>query len=262
MRLRGSVVLVTGASSGIGTAVAEMLAGRGASLLVHGRDPERTAAVARRTGGEALCADLAAPGAAEKLARDALKVHGRVDILVASAGVGRSEPFATTDPGDIPRLVAVDLVAPMQLVRVLLPGMLERGDGYLLLIGSVAGRTAVAGEAVYAAAKAGLDAFAECLRLELHGSGVGLGVVLPGVVDTAFFEHRGRPNERVRPRPVPAERVGRAAVRAIEQGRPETWVPRWLRIAPIVRVLAPSAYHRLSLRYGEQVRSTARKSGQ
>ena len=93
------------------------------------------------------------------------------------------------------------------------------------------------------------------LRLELAGSGVGVGVVVPAVVDTGFFAGRGRPYERRSPRPVPPERAAAAVLRAIEQDRAEVFVPAWTRVAPTVRALAPAAFRRLSLRYGEDVRS-------
>jgi short-subunit dehydrogenase len=131
--------------------------------------------------------------------------------------------------------------------------MLERRSGHLCLVGSIAGRTGVAGEAVYSATKAALDAFAESLRLELHGSGVGVSLVVPGVVDTGFFAARGRPYDRRSPRPVSSDRVAAAVVDAIAHDRAEAWVPGWLRVAPAVRSLAPGAYRRLSARFGEQV---------
>jgi short-subunit dehydrogenase len=248
------VALVTGASSGIGRATALLLAQRGARVLVHGRDPERTHEVARRVGGTPLLADLGEPGAADDLAARAAGVHGRIDLLVANAGVGLSAPFLSIEPTQIERVLAVDLVAPLRLVRAVLGPMAERGTGGVVLVSSVAGRTGVAGEAVYAAAKAGLDAFAESVRLELAGTGVGVTVLVPGVVDTGFYIARGGAPPRRVPRPLSAEKVACAIVRAVADDRPEVWVPRWLRVAPIVRALAPGAFRGLSARFGESVR--------
>lgn len=253
MRLDGKVVLVTGASAGIGAAVAERLAASGAQVVVHGRDAERTAEVAARIDGVPVLGDLALPGVAAEVADAALAVHGRIDILVANAGLGWSGPFVEMRAEEIDRLVALDLLAPLQLVRCLLPAMVERGSGHIALVGSIAGRTAVAGEAVYAATKAALDVFAESLRLEIRGSGVSVSLTIPGVVDTGFFSARGRPYDRKRPRPLPAADVARALVDGIADDRAEIWIPGWLRVAPAVRALAPGLYRRLSARFGEQV---------
>lgn len=251
MRLDGSVALVTGASAGIGRGIAQRLAEAGTRLVVHGRDEQRTHEVARSTGGVPVLADLSAPGAADAVAEAALSAHGRVDVLVANAGLGWSGAFAEMPADQLDHLVALDLLAPLRLAHRLLPGMLERGSGHVALVGSVAGRTGVAGEAVYSATKAALDVFAESLRLELRGSGVGVSLTLPGVVDTGFFTARGRPYDRGFPRPLPPDQVARAVVRAIAQERSESWVPGWLRVAPAVRVLAPATYRRLSARFGE-----------
>ncbi|MGW7684093.1 SDR family NAD(P)-dependent oxidoreductase [Kribbella sp. NPDC054772] len=252
MRLDGNVALVTGGSAGIGAAVAERLAAAGARVVVHGRDHERTAAVAARVGGVPVVGDLAEP---DVVADEALRAHGRVDVLVANAGVGWSGPFVEMRDDEIDRLVAVDLLAPLRLVHRLLPPMLERGSGHIALVGSVAGRTAVAGEAVYAATKAAVDIFGESLRLELRGTGVTVSLTVPGVVDTGFFMARGRPYDRRLPRPVPAADVARALVDGIANDRAEVWVPGWLRVAPAVRAVAPGAYRRLSARFGAQVES-------
>jgi short-subunit dehydrogenase len=250
----GRVALVTGASSGIGRATATLLAERGTTVLVHGRDRQRTDAVARLTGGTPLLCDLSVPGAAAELAGEALGVHGRVDLLVANAGMGLSAPLTEIRARDVDRLLTVDLAVPIHLIRVLLPQMVERGTGHVVLVGSVAGRTGVAGEAVYAAAKAGLDVFAESLRLELHGSCVGVTLVLPGIVETSFFADRGGTPARRFPRSVTADAVAERLVDGVESNRAEVWVPSWLRVSSIVRAATPGLFHGLSARFGEQVR--------
>jgi short-subunit dehydrogenase len=255
MQLTDAVVLVTGASAGIGHAAAVRFAARGSHLLIHGRDPDRTRHVASELGGTALLADLASPTDRQRLAAEALAAFGRVDVLVNNAGFGYCGPLTGMSADVIRRLVEVDLVAAIELTRGLLPGMLERGLGAVCFVTSIAGRTAVAGEAVYSATKAGLDCFAESLRAETAGSGIHIGVVVPGVVDTGFFDTRGRPYERKRPRPIPPGVVADAVVRTVQRDRAEAWAPGWLRIAPTVRALAPGAYRRLVLRFGEPVRS-------
>jgi len=254
MQLTDAVVLVTGASAGIGHAAAARFAARGAQVLVHGRDPDRTSGVAREVGGRALIADLASPADRQRLVAEALDQYGRVDVLVNNAGFGYSGPLTAMSVDTLRRLVEVDLLAAIELTRDLLPGMVEHKRGAVCFVTSIAGRTGVAGEAVYSATKAGLDAFAESLRAETAGSGVNIGVVIPGVVDTGFFESRGRPYDRTRPRPIPANAVADAVVRTVLRDRAEAWAPRWLRIAPTVRALAPGAFRRLTARFGESVR--------
>lgn len=244
--------LVTGASSGIGADTARRLAVRGAHVLLHGRDQERLKTLALETGGTTLAVELAEPGAAQALAEQALAVSGRVDVVVNNAGLGWAGPLPEMPVADITRLVAVNLVAPIELTRALLPAMVARGSGRVVFVTSIAGRTGVAGEAVYAATKAGVDAFADSLRFELDGTGVEVGVVVPGVVETAFFERRGRPYGRSRPRPVPADRVAAAVVRAVTGGaaRGDLYVPRWLRVPVALRGAAPGLYRALATRFG------------
>ena len=154
------------------------------------------------------------------------------------------------DHDDIETLVTANLTAPIRLTRALLPAMVERRRGGLAYVTSIAGRTGVAGEAVYAATKAGLDGFAESLRLELRGTGIGVGVLVPGVVNTRFFERRGRPYGRSRPRPLDAGPVAAALVRIVESGDAEAYRPRWLRLPVAVRGAAPGVYRRLAGRFG------------
>ena len=251
----GRVALVTGASSGIGCAVAQSLSGAGAHVVVHGRDAERTSEVARRTGGHVVLGDLGSAAGVDSVVSQVASRHDHVDILVAGAGLGWSGSFASMQSAQVERLVAVDLIAPMLLARAVLPGMVERRSGHLVLVGSVAGRTGVAGEAVYAAAKAGVDLFAESLRMELVETGVKVTVVVPGAVDTPFFEGRGRPYERRVPRPLSAEDVAAAVLSAVQKDRADVWLPGWLRMAPVVRSVTPGLHRRLQARFGEPVRS-------
>jgi short-subunit dehydrogenase len=256
--LSGAVALITGASAGIGHVVARKFAAQGARVLVHGRDRDRTDEVAREVGGRPLHADLASAVDRQRLVAEAQEEFGRIDVLVNNAGFGWSGPFTDMSIDKIRRLIEVDLLAAIELTYAVLPGMLARGQGHVCFVTSIAGRSGVAGEAVYSATKAGLDTFAESLRAEIARSGVGISVVIPGVVDTGFFETRGRPYDRDFPKPIPADAVADAIVRAVTRGRAEEWVPRWLRIAPAVRVLAPGAYRRLVIRFGEPLRSEPR----
>jgi short-subunit dehydrogenase len=253
VQLKGAVALVTGSSAGIGQAVAVRFAAQGAQVLVHGRDPDRTNGVARAVNGTAVVADVATADGRRDLIVQATRPFGRIDVLVNNAGIGYSGPFTQMTVDEIRRIIEVDLLAAVELTHAVLPGMLERGWGAVCFVSSIAGRTGVAGESVYSATKAGLDAFAESLRFEATGTGVHVGVVVPGVVDTGFFDKRGRPNERDRPKPVPPEAVADAVVATVG-GRAEVWVPRWLRIASTIRAVAPSTYRRLATRFGETIR--------
>ncbi len=260
MRLEGSVALVTGASSGIGRSVALLLAERGARLAVAGRDRDAVAAVAERTGGLAITADLAQPGAAERVAEQALGHWGRVDLLVSNAGAGWAGALAEMPPEVAERLVAVNLLAPVRLTGLVLPGMLERGGGHLAYVGSIAGATGVAREAVYAATKAGLAAFADSVREEVAGRGVGVSVTIPGVVDTPFFERRGSAYDRAWPAPVPPERVARAILRAVGSDRAEVFAPAWMRLPARFKGALPGLYRTLALRFGQAATAPRRSS--
>ena len=252
MRLDGAVALVTGGSSGIGAAAARALAAAGARPLIAGRDPARLQAVASETGGLALAADLAAAGGPAELARAALDAAGPggIDLLVNNAGIGWAGPVGEMTSEQAARLIAVDLTAPIQLTRLLVPAMAARGHGHVVFVSSIAGATGVRGEAVYSAAKAGLACFAESISLELAGRGVGVSVIVPGVIDTPFFERRGRPYDRRRPAPLPPQRVASALVGAVQQNRSVVFVPRWMRFPAWLHGALPGTFRRLAGRFG------------
>jgi short-subunit dehydrogenase len=246
VRISGSVALVTGASSGIGREVAARLVAEGAHVLAHGRNVEALKALGDVTP---LVADLAEPGAGARLAAEARKAAPDIDIVVNNAGLGWAGPFAEMPPDKAGELLAVNLAAPIELTRALLPEMAGR-PGYLIFVTSIAGRMGVAGEAVYSAAKAGVDSFAESLRFELRDHPVRVGVLVPGVVETAFFERRGRPYVRKSPRPIPAARVADRIVGMIRSDGAEAYTPGWLRLPVAVRGALPGLYRRLGARFG------------
>jgi short-subunit dehydrogenase len=139
----------------------------------------------------------------------------------------------------------------MQLTRLLLPGMVARGRGRVVFVSSIAAATGVRGEAVYSATKAGLVSFAESLSYELDGHDVRVSVIVPGVIDTPFFDRRGRPYGRKRPGPQPPERVARAIVACLEHDRSVSYVPRWMRLPAWLHAAAPGTFRALATRFGD-----------
>lgn len=245
MQVASSLCLVTGATSGIGRAIALELARRGAGLVVTGRDREALEHVASSTRGRAVHADLLLRGDVERLAADA---EG-VDVVVHAAGEGAYGPAAELDASDIERLVTLNVSAPIALTAALLPRMLERGHGHVVIVGSIAGRVGRGHEALYAASKAAVSVFGDSLRAELRGTGVGVLVVTPGPVTTRFFERRGAPYDREWPRPVTPEQVAAATVAALESGRAEVSVPRWLGVPARLRGASPGLFRALAGRF-------------
>lgn len=242
MELTGAVCLVTGASSGIGRATAERLVARGAEVLALGRNANALEA----TGGRPIVCDLCD----DAEVRRAVETAGEVDVLVNNAGIGWAGPLAELDQETLDRLVRVNLIAPVMLTRAFLPGMLQRGRGHVVNVGSIVGLVGGKEEAGYASTKGGLIAFTESLRQELADGPVKLSLVVPGAIATPFFERRGRPYARRFPHPVPAGRVADAIVDAIRHDRDEVYVPRWMAFPPRFHGLLPGLYRALAARFG------------
>lgn len=220
MKLSGRTALLTGATGGLGRAIARSLAGRGATLLLSARKPEALEELAKELPGEghrALPADLAEEGAAERLATEA----AGTEILVANAGLpaaGRMEDFT---PEQVKRALRVNLEAPMLLAQALYPPMLQSRSGHLVFISSLAGKSPAPRSSIYNATKFGLRGFALGLRTDLGPQGVGVSVVSPGFIrEAGMFAESGASSPPGLGTATP-EQVAEATVKAIEADKVE-----------------------------------------
>jgi short-subunit dehydrogenase len=231
MRVSGSTVLVTGATGGIGHAIARELARRGAKVVLTGRKAAELERLAGEVGGRAVVADLADPDAVARLVAEV----GAVDVLVANAALPASGAVLDLTPEQVRRALAVNLEAPIALAQALAPSMVAARRGHVVLIGSLAGKVASAHASLYNATKFGLRGFALGLREDLRGSGVGVSVVQPGFVRDAgmFAETGAKPPAGMRT--VSPEQVAAGVVKAIEEDRAELNVaPPELRVASVL----------------------------
>jgi NAD(P)-dependent dehydrogenase (short-subunit alcohol dehydrogenase family) len=257
VELSGAVVLVTGAGRGIGAATARALADAGARVMCAGRDPAAVDAVAARLGTAALHADLRSPDAPDRLVDDTVTRFGRLDAVVANAGVGHAGPVADMTAERVAELVDVNVRSQLLLARAAAAVMTRQAaenaawSGGVVFVSSIAGAVGMPGESVYSATKAALEAFAPLLAEELRPARVRVATVLPGVVDTDFFRTRGAPYQRRFPRPVPPERIAAAVVRSLRDGGPPRVIePRWLALPARLAAATPRLYQALARRLG------------
>jgi len=181
LEISGARTLLTGASGGIGQALARRLAADGAELILTGRRDEVLESLVAELGGVAIVCDLSEDDAPARL----LDRAGRVDILIANAALPASGRLATVDAARAADALSVNLGAPIALARGLLPQMLERRRGHMVFVGSLQSKAATTGSSIYCATKFGLRGFALSLRAELARSGVGVSIVMPGFVSEA-----------------------------------------------------------------------------
>lgn len=225
MDYRGSTALVTGASSGIGTALAEALAARGADVVLVARSTDTLDAIAadlrRRHGvrAEVVTADLTEPDAAERIRAEVDRRGLAVDILVNNAGFGSAGTFHRVPAERSRREVALDVTAVVDLTHQFLPDMADRRRGAVLNVASTAAYQPVPNMAVYGASKAFVLSFSEALWVEYRRLGVRVAAVCPGPVNTAFFDQLGTDRAQVGQLRTPAQ-VAVAALRALDRGRP------------------------------------------
>jgi len=263
------VVVITGASRGIGAELARRFSAQGARVGLIARDEGALAAVRDTLTGasHAVCADVsdsAALGSAIDEIADAL---GPVSVLVNNGGHGHWEAVVDTDESAFRRVMEVNYLGAVNAARHVLPGMLERGRGHIINIGSIAGRIGAPFEAAYSATKFAVVGFSEALAVEVAGTGVDVSMIHPGPVDTDFANGRNRPVPRGTPRPVPVAAVADAVMATLRRPRRNRYVPAWLGLAVAARAIVPAAHrfgtarmftaerHRLRQRLGHDTKS-------
>jgi short-subunit dehydrogenase len=229
-------VLLTGASGGIGQAIARALAARGAQLVLTGRRTDVLEPLAQELRGRALAVDLADPDAPARLVAEA----GEVEILVANAALPGTGTLDDFSPEEVDRALDVNLRVPIMLAKLLSDGMTARGHGHLVFVSSLSGKAASPRGSLYSATKFGMRGFALSLREDLRPHGVGVSTIFPGFISDAGMHHDSGAKLPPYVGTKKPEDVARAVVRAIERNRSEIDVaPLPLRLGTTFASVAP-----------------------
>ncbi|MDX6699662.1 MAG: hypothetical protein QOE65_3059 [Solirubrobacteraceae bacterium] len=247
MNLDGRAALVTGATGGLGQAIARALHDRGATLVLSGRRADVLDPLAASLGARAIVAELTDRDDVARLAAEA----GDVDVLVANAGLPADGPVLEYTAEQIDRALDVNLRAPIHLARTLAEGMVARGAGHVVFVSSISGKVATANSGLYSATKFGLRGFSSGLRQDLRDTGVGVSCVFPTAIsDAGMFADSGAKLPAIARARRPGD-VARAVVRAIERDRHEIDVAdlgtrAWAKAGQI----APAALARFNHAFG------------
>jgi short-subunit dehydrogenase len=259
MQISGSTILLTGATGGLGHAIARTLNQRGGKLILTGRRTDVLEPLAAELGARALAIDLSDPAEVERLVTEA----GDVDILVANAALPAAGRLETFTMQEIDRALDVNLRTPIALAHALAPTMVARGRGHLLFMSSLSGKSATPGTSIYNATKFGLRGFASALRADLRPDGVGVSAVFPGFIrDAGMFAEADvkLPSGVGTASP---EDVARATVQAIERNRAEIDVaPLPVRAGAVFAGIAPELAARVARRLGSEDIARAMDAGQ
>jgi len=250
---RGTAGIVTGASSGIGAQLARDLAARGMRVALVARRGDRLetlAAEIRAGGGEAIAVrcDVGERGQVEAAVRDVADRYGRIDLLVNNAGYGRHVLFKDHDVADVERMMRVNYLGTVYATKAVLPTMRGARRGWIVNVSSVAGKLGQPDEAAYSASKFAVAGLSEALAYELAPFGIHVMTVYPALVRTEMFTpdviaRMPRAGSFLEP---PA--FSAAVLRALERGRHEVTVPRYVGIAYAVRALFPAFHRRMTAR--------------
>lgn len=231
MKIEGSTILVTGASSGIGAALAPQLAGRGATIGIVARRADRLEEVLERCRASApesraWTADLSDLERAEQVAVEAWDAFGHLDCLVNNAAIAKRKHTFDLDVNDVHHTMNLNFFSPIRMAMALLPRMREHGSGLIVNVSSMGGRLGIVHEAAYCAAKFAMCGWSESARIDLDGSGIDVKLVLPGPIATEIWEQRPGELPGLYAGPfVSAEDCAADIVRAIEDEGFEYYAP-------------------------------------
>lgn len=220
-------MLVTGASSGIGAALAPLLAERGARVGIVARRKDRLEAVLERCGPDARMwvADLGDLDAAVRVATEADEHFGGLDVLVNNAGMPKRRHVTALSNGEVEQTMRVNYLSPVRMTLALLPGMLERGRGCIVNVTSLGGRLGIKHEAAYSASKFALTGFSEAMHVDLFDTPVEVRLVLPGAIDTEIWDQPENDDPIYEGPKAPPEDVAAGIVAAIEGEQFEHYLP-------------------------------------
>jgi short-subunit dehydrogenase len=226
----GKRVVITGASSGIGAALARRLAGHGAVVGLIARRSERLAEVladCRTTSADSTMwvADLAKAATLGELALRVWDDLGGIDVLVNNAAMPKRRAVDVLDPAEVEDVMRVNFLASMRLTLAVLPRMLDRGHGVIVNVSSVGGRLGIIHEAAYCASKFALCGWSESMAVDLHGTGVRVRLIEPGPVDTEIWDQPGSEEPLYQGPKVPADEVADGIVAALGSDRFEHYLP-------------------------------------
>jgi short-subunit dehydrogenase len=252
--LDGKRLLLSGATGGLGRAIAVELAGHGALLVLSSRKQAELEALARTLPGgldrhQALVADLADEGAAQQLVRDA----GELDGLIANAALPGVGSIEKVEAGELTRTVRVNLESPMLMARELVPALVEKREGHIVFISSINGKVGTPRTAIYCATKFGMRGFALALREDLHPKGIGVSTVLPGFIREAGMFHDSGVKSPPGLGTIPPRKVAKAVVTAIARDRSEVEPATLrLRLASAIAYRHPEIAARIQRRGGAE----------
>lgn len=226
----GKRVVVTGASSGIGAALARRLAGHGAVVGVIARRSERLAEVladCRKTSLDSTMwvADLAETATLSELAARAWDELGGIDVLINNAAMPKRRSVDALDPAEVEEVMRVNFLGPMRLTLAVLPRMLQCGHGVIVNVSSVGGRLGIIHEAAYCASKFALCGWSESMAVDLHGTGVRVKLIEPGPVDTEIWDQPGSEQPLYQGPKVAADEVADGIIATLDSDRFEHYLP-------------------------------------
>lgn len=242
MKWNGSVAIITGASRGIGEAVARAAAARGARVGLIARSKDDLEHVHSACPGSAIAAaDVTDRSTLDEAVARLESELGPCDILVNNAGAGAHGLAAQTPIDVFEQMIRVNYFSTVYATKAVLGGMISRRRGHLVFVSSIAGRIGAPLEAAYSASKFAVTGLAEALSAEVAPHDIGVSTIYPGPVATDFFNARGVAYQRKRPKPVSAEQVASVIMTAVEKGQAERYIPAVLRGALMAKVLSPPA---------------------